>query len=265
MDKMKAGRGLLAGVPKHARIKGQDHELIYATEDEQDVLVKRGGGRNPDGSQVYGPKGVKAFPEPGMGGGNDNGAGSESTGGSTGGGEGNSSTGGPTGSDGYGGGGVGNTDAESDMSEAQGPSGRSGAEATASEQNDAQAAENASQGQSEGMSGRDMFEVAVKAFTRFGMIGYAEDVGRKVEAELEERGVNVDTARADEYGGFTGTGTTDMPGDDTGGTGPGGSTDPMLASSTAPTATKRTDVQPSGFRGLLPQTSTRVGPNGLYI
>jgi hypothetical protein len=263
MDNVKAGRGLLAGVPKHARIKGQDHELIYATEDEQDVLVRRGGGRNPDGSQVYGPKGVKAFPEPGMGGSNDNGPGSESTGGSTGGGEGNNSND----SDPTDGGVNGVDDGSEDSSDPNSASvgNNSADQGGIGGITDADVSAAVAGTSSASSTARDMFEFAVKAFTRFGMIGYAEDVGRKVEAELEERGINVDTARADEYGGFTGTGTSDMPGDDAGGTGPGGGTDPMMASTTAPTAAKRTDVQPSGFRGLLSQTSTRVGPNGLYI
>jgi hypothetical protein len=260
------GRGLMSGVPKNTTIKGQDHELIYANGPEIELLQKRGGGKNPDGSQVMGPRGVRAFPAPGDGAGNDNGAGSESSGGSTGGGEAGSSSGGPAGGQGYGGGpgGVGNTDAEADVAEAEAAAAAAGrGHGTAGSQADAQAAENAAQGQDPGMSGSDVAQMAIKAFTRFGTLPAIEEKAKSMVAAARAAGVDVATGRDP---GFSGTGTGDMPGDNTAG---GGDTvvDPMeqSATTTAATAT-RTDEQPTYTgNGLLQANSQRIGPNGLLI
>ena len=56
--------------PRRADIQGQDHMLSYITPDEADILMALGG------SGEAGPMGIPAFPEPGMGGDQDDRAGS---------------------------------------------------------------------------------------------------------------------------------------------------------------------------------------------
>jgi hypothetical protein len=67
------GSGGIASLPRTAEILGQYHVLSYLTPEEQQMLHDAGGGLGLDGAQIYGPGGVPAFPEPGMGGGNDHG------------------------------------------------------------------------------------------------------------------------------------------------------------------------------------------------
>jgi hypothetical protein len=67
------GSGGIASLPRTAEIQGQYHVLSYLTPEEQQMLRDAGGGFGLDGAQIYGPGGVPAFPEPGMGGNNDHG------------------------------------------------------------------------------------------------------------------------------------------------------------------------------------------------
>jgi len=73
--------------PKKATIRGYDHELAYIMPHEELLLKMFGGGTRADGSQKYGPNGIKSF-DPGDGqgdeGGNDN-SGSGTGGGNNGG------------------------------------------------------------------------------------------------------------------------------------------------------------------------------------
>jgi len=73
------GSGGIASLPRTAEIQGQYHVLSYLTSDEQQMLRDAGGGLGLDGAQIYGPGGVPAFPEPGMGGSNDHGGSSASS------------------------------------------------------------------------------------------------------------------------------------------------------------------------------------------
>jgi hypothetical protein len=67
------GSGGIASLPRTAEILGQYHVLSYLTPEEQQMLHDAGGGLGLDGAQIYGPGGVPAFPEPGMGADNDHG------------------------------------------------------------------------------------------------------------------------------------------------------------------------------------------------
>lgn len=58
--------------PKKAKIRGYDHELAYIMPHEEQILALFGGGRHADGSQKYGPKGIKSF-DPGDGQGDEGG------------------------------------------------------------------------------------------------------------------------------------------------------------------------------------------------
>jgi hypothetical protein len=90
------GSGGIASLPRMAEIQGQYHVLSYLTPEEQQMLRDAGGGLGLDGAQIYGPGGVPAFPEPGMGGSNDHGGsvGGTSGGGTSGGGKGGGGKGG---------------------------------------------------------------------------------------------------------------------------------------------------------------------------
>lgn len=112
--KAAASRGLLdeleGAADAVADIGGQPHFLAWVTQDEADMLVQAGGGRDAAGQQVYGPGGIPAYP-PGMGGGiggDGRGSGNGGVDGGRGdadgsGRDGNDHAGGRDGSDGYGG------------------------------------------------------------------------------------------------------------------------------------------------------------------
>jgi hypothetical protein len=186
------GSGGIASLPRTAEIQGQYHVLSYLTSDEQQMLRDAGGGLGLDGAQIYGPGGVPAFPEPGMGGNNDHGG----TGGGKGG-DGNGPAGTPSGSSGVGsgvGGAPGGPATGGGRGGGDGKGGNTGGDG-GSDPYGGPAAGGAAPAAPAGSPIDRALEDVVKAVTRVSLLEQAEEDFAEVNQKARNRGISVTDGR----------------------------------------------------------------------
>jgi hypothetical protein len=194
------GSGGIASLPRTAEIQGQYHVLSYLTSDEQQMLRDAGGGLGLDGAQIYGPGGVPAFPEPGMGGNNDHGG----TGGGKGG-DGNGPAGTPSGSSGVGsgvGGAPGGPATGGGRGGGDGKGGNTGGDG-GSDPYGGPAAGGAAPAAPAGSPIDRALEDVVKAVTRVSLLEQAEEDFAEVNQKARNRGISVTDGRG--YSGPAGS------------------------------------------------------------